>query len=59
MQDGQGSLSEKVRFEQSCERSEGLGMVAISSKSTPDRWVSKCKGPEVVMCQDAIMARGE
>lgn len=53
-----GSLNEKVSFEQSCEGNEGLGVVAISGKSTPDRWISTCKGPEVGMCQDTSVARG-
>lgn len=51
-----GRPPEKVGFDQSCEGSEGLGVAAISGKSTPDRWIRKCKCPEVGMCQDASAA---
>lgn len=45
-----------VKFEQSCEGSERLGVVGISSKSTPGRRNSRCKGPEVGRCQDSSVA---
>lgn len=41
-----------VKFEEGCQGSERLGVVAISSKSTPGRRKSRCKGPEVGRCQD-------
>lgn len=49
LQGGQGSLSKKRRFEQSCEGSEGLAVVATSRKSTPGGWNSRYRGPEVGM----------